>query len=68
MDLVGKAGGTVPVARGVLVLAVPAKNDEDNAVTTSLSGRLVVVGVPPSAVVNVTEASVRLFLTVAFGD
>lgn len=61
-------GGTSAVARGVLVLAVPPKNDAGNAVTGSLGGRLVLVGVPPGAVSEVTNASVRMFLTVAFGD
>lgn len=62
------AGGTSSVARDVLVLAVPAKDDGRNSVTSSLGGRLVVVAVPPEAVADVTDASVRLFLTVAFRD
>lgn len=60
------AGGTTAVARDVLVLAVPPKIEAGNGVTSTLGGRLVVVGVPPDAVTNVTEASVREFLTVAF--
>lgn len=60
------AGGTTSVAREVLVLAVPPRDDARNSVTSSLGGRLVVVAVPPDAVTDVTDASVRLFLTVAF--
>ena len=60
------AGGTTSVARDVLVLAVPVEKDARNPVTSSLGGRPVVVGVPPDSVTEVTDASVRLFLTVAF--
>lgn len=60
------AGGTTSIARDVLVLGVPVEKDARNTVTGSLGGRLVVVGVPPDSVHDVTEASVRLFLTVAF--
>lgn len=60
------AGGTTSIARDALVLAVPGEKDATNAVTSQLGGRLVVVGVPPDSVTPVTQASVRLFLTVAF--
>ena len=62
------AGGTTLVARDVLVLAVPPKDTVSNGVTGTTGGRLVVVGVAPSAVGDVTDASVRLILTVAFRD
>lgn len=61
------AGQTSRVASEVLVLAVPAQTAAPNSVTGALGGRLVVVGVPAGAVSEVTEASVRSFLTVAFG-
>lgn len=60
------AGGTTSIARDVLVLAVPSGTDDRNAVTSTLGGRLVIVGVPPETVAQVTDASVRQFLTIAF--
>ncbi len=59
-------GGAQRVASGVLVLAVPEVPHSENAVTSSLQGRLVVVGVPEALIEDVTNAAVRPFLTFAF--
>jgi Flp pilus assembly protein CpaB len=53
------------VAADVPVLALPA--DDGDPGVTGLGGRLVVLGVPPSDVPLVADASARTFLTVAFG-
>jgi Flp pilus assembly protein CpaB len=52
------------VAADVPVLALPA--DDGDPGVTGLGGRLVVLGVPPSDVPVVADASARTFLTVAF--
>lgn len=59
--------GAERVASGVLVLAVP-EIEADTTVTSGLGGRLVIIGVASSAVAQVTEASVRSFLTFAFAS
>jgi Flp pilus assembly protein CpaB len=67
IDLVAtdpQAGGSRVVAAGALVLAVPAT--ADGADPASPSGALVVVGVLPSSVTLLSEASARWFLTFAF--
>ena len=58
--------GAERVAAGALVLAVPGMDQGGNAVTSGLSGRLVVVGVAEDLVDEVTNAAVRSFLTFAF--
>lgn len=66
IDLVAtdpQSGGAHTVATDVLVLATPAVADEP---ATALPGVVVVLGVPPSAVTSVSEASVRWFLGYAF--
>lgn len=67
IDLVAtdpQAGGSRVVATGALVLAVPpAASGGDPA---SPGGALIVVGVPPSSVALLSEASARWFLTFAF--
>ncbi|GAA1957933.1 SAF domain-containing protein [Nocardioides panacihumi] len=65
-DAPGTAGGASRVAAGVLVLAVPPTKAAGNSVTTGLSGRLILIGLPDDAVARVTDASVRSFLTFAF--
>jgi hypothetical protein len=45
---------------------VPPAKASENSVTTGLSGRLILVGLPDDAVSRVTDASVRTFLTFAF--
>lgn len=65
-DSVGDAAGAARVASGVLVLAVPPQDAGGNGVTSGLSGRLVIIGLPAEAVARVTDASVRSFLTFAF--
>src|SRR5690348_12250125 len=52
-----------PVARGALILALPRSGAE---AATSLSGRLVLVGVPAQSVGALAAASVRSFLTVVW--
>lgn len=65
-----QTGETTVVCAGALVLALPrgggAVEGGENAVTSGLGGRLVVVGVPPSAVEPLTSASVRDFLSYAY--
>ena len=65
-DSVGDSAGAARVASGVLVLAVPPQDTGGNGVTSGLSGRLVIIGLPAEAVARVTDASVRSFLTFAF--
>lgn len=68
VDLVAtdpQGGSASIVASDAPVLALPA--DDGGAGTTGLGGRLVVLGVPPSGVPLVAEASARTFLSVAFG-
>ena len=65
IDLVAtdpQAGGSRVVAAGALVLAVPTSGVDP----ASPGGALVVVGVLPSAVTLLSEASARWFLTFAF--
>ena len=67
VDLVAadpQGGAASVVAAGAPVLALPADDGEPGA--TGLGGRLVVLGVPPSDVPLVADASARTFLTVAF--
>jgi hypothetical protein len=47
------------------VLALPDAPTEVGA--TGLTGRLVVVGAAPDAVPQIADASVRTFVTIAFG-
>lgn len=49
-----------------LVLAVPAVTDRSGGAGDGLTGRLVVLGVPPHQVAEVSAAAVTLFLSVAF--
>lgn len=68
VDLVAtdpQGGSASVVASDAPVLALPA--DDGGAGTTGLGGRVVVLGVPPSGVPLVAEASARTFLSVAFG-
>lgn len=65
-DSVGDYAGAARVASGALVLAVPPQDAGGNGVTSGLSGRLVIIGLPAEAVARVTDASVRSFLTFAF--
>jgi Flp pilus assembly protein CpaB len=68
VDLVSadpQGGDAVVVATDVPVLALPAGDGEVSA--TGLPGRLVVVGAEPDDVARIADASVRTFLTVAFG-
>jgi Flp pilus assembly protein CpaB len=64
------AGTSSVLATEVLVLAVPAAEAAGGPTGApaagALSGRLVVVGVPPHQLEEVTAASVSQFLTVAF--
>lgn len=59
-----QAGGSRVVATGALVLAVPSTSSA--ADPASPGGALVVVGVLPSSVTLLSEASARWFLTFAF--
>lgn len=63
----GAGGGAILLATDVLVLAVPHDGGTASG-TGGLSGRLVVVGLGPGDVPAVTAASVRAFLTYAYGD
>ncbi|WP_322937756.1 Flp pilus assembly protein CpaB [Nocardioides bizhenqiangii] len=54
---------TTTVASGVLVLAVPAPDQE---APDAIPGRLVVVGIPVATVADVTGAAVTSFLTYAW--
>lgn len=68
VDLVSadpQGGGATVVASDVPVLSLPPRDGEVGA--TGLSGRLVVIGAPPGDVARIADASVRTFLTVAFG-
>jgi Flp pilus assembly protein CpaB len=62
------ADGTAEVvATDVLVLAVPSASPDGSAGTGSgLSGRLVVVAVPPDRVTDISAAAVTRFLSVAY--
>lgn len=67
IDLVAtdpQAGTAHLVAAGVTVLALPRADPEPSA--TGLAGSLVVVGVPPDAVEDISSAAVTGFLTFAF--
>jgi len=57
-------GSARTLVRRATILALPRASS--SAATTSLTGRLVVVGVPPADVSTVTGASVRSFLTVVW--
>jgi Flp pilus assembly protein CpaB len=59
-----QAGGSRVVATGALVLAVPSTSS--TADPASPGGALVLVGVLPSSVTLLSEASARWFLTFAF--
>jgi Flp pilus assembly protein CpaB len=59
-----QAGGSRVVATGALVLAVPSTSSTVDP--ASPGGALVVVGVLPSSVTLLSEASARWFLTYAF--
>jgi hypothetical protein len=66
IDLVAtdpQSGGASVVATEVLVLATPAAVDDR---ADPVPGVVVVLGVPPTAVASVSEASVRWFLGYAF--
>lgn len=68
VDLVSadpQGGPATLVASDVPVLALPPGDGEVGA--AGLTGRLVVVGAPPGDVPRIADASVRTFLTVAFG-
>ncbi|GAA1138050.1 SAF domain-containing protein [Nocardioides aquiterrae] len=68
VDLVSahpQGGPATLVASDVPVLALPPGDGEVGA--AGLTGRLVVVGAPPSDVPRIADASVRTFLTIAFG-
>jgi hypothetical protein len=68
VDLVSadpQGGAAEVVATDVPVLAIPADTDTDGS---GLTGRLVVVGADPADVARIADASVRTFVTVAFGD
>ena len=60
-----QAGGSRVVAADALVLAIPP-SDEATA-TSAPPGALVLLGVAPTSVPDVTEASVRWFLSYSFG-
>jgi Flp pilus assembly protein CpaB len=67
VDLVSadpQGGGAEVVATGVPVLAIPAPTDTGGS---GLPGRLVVVGADPADVARIADASVRTFVTIAFG-
>jgi Flp pilus assembly protein CpaB len=67
IDLIGtdpQSSGASVVASGVPVLAIPRPSTDSSG--TGPSGGLVVVGVAPTEVTTLTDASVRLFLTFAF--
>lgn len=69
IDLVSadpQGGGATVVASDVPVLAIPDVEPEVGA--SGLAGRLVVVGAPPAEVAGIADASVRTFVTIAFGD
>lgn len=57
-----ETGAPTDVATDVLVLAIPPPGSADS----SLTGRLIVAGVTPSAVRSVASASLREFLTVSY--
>ena len=59
-----QGGATVSLARGALVLALPAPVDD--AITDALPGRLVVLGLRAGEVAAVAGASVTRFLTVSY--
>jgi Flp pilus assembly protein CpaB len=66
IDLVAtdpQSGGAHVVATDVLVMATPAVADQQ---ADAVPGVVVVLGVPPTAVAAVSEASVRWFLGYAF--
>lgn len=66
IDLVAtdpQGGGSHVVATGVPVLAIPAPDDE---LVAGQPGALVVVGVEPTDITGLANASVRYFLTFAF--
>jgi Flp pilus assembly protein CpaB len=60
------SGEATPVADDVLVLAVPAAEDDTAADSSAPPGRLVVLGMSPAAAPDVGLAAVTLFLVVAF--
>lgn len=65
IDLVGadpQSGESGVLAADVPVLALPA-DDAAGASATGLGGRLVVVGVPPEAVPDLTDGLVRRYVT-----
>jgi hypothetical protein len=78
VDLVSadpQGGAASVVAADVPVLALPADDGGANgaggvsgAGAGGLGGRLVVVGAEPGDVARIADASVRTFLTVAFGS
>ncbi len=57
------AGGAEIVAREVVVLALPSSPHSPGS---ALDGRLVLMGVPVSGVVKVSDAAARKFLTFSF--
>jgi Flp pilus assembly protein CpaB len=71
VDLVSadpQGGAASVVASDVPVLALPADDGGVSGVgAAGLGGRLVVVGAAPDDVPEIADASVRTFLTVAFG-
>ena len=60
-----QGGGAEVVAADVPVLAIPAAAD---AGASGLPGRLVVIGADPDDVARIADASVRTFVTIAFGN
>jgi Flp pilus assembly protein CpaB len=60
------AGSASVLVTDALVLAVPAATAASEGAGGGLTGRLVVLGVPPHLVPDTSAAAVTLFLTVAF--
>ena len=59
-----ESGGTKSLASDVLVLAIPPPGEADS----SLSGRLIVVGITPASADAAAGAALREFITVAYAD
>ena len=60
------SGEATPVADDVLVLAVPVRRPTSRGDSAAPPGRLVVLGISPSAAPDVGLAAVTQFLVVAF--
>lgn len=59
-----QGSGAEVVAAGVPVLSIPEAASDTGS--SGLTGRLVVIGAPPTQVAAIADASVRTFLTIAF--